>query len=85
MSGHIRAALQFAEGRPEEAFRTMQEVVERAGDSEYEDMETEIQLRCYEHGQPYYLPPRGALPWDNSSDPYTTARTLAFVTSFPDD
>ena len=48
-------------------------------------METEIQLRCYEHGQPYYLPPRGALPWDNASDPYTTARTLAFVTSFPDD
>ena len=31
--------------------------------------------------QPFY----GALPWDNSSDPYKTARTLAFVTSFPEE
>lgn len=85
MSGHIRAALQFAEGQPEEALRTMQEVVERAEDNLYEEPETERQLHCYENREPYYLPDYGNLPWDNSSDPYKTARTLAFVTSFPDE
>jgi serine/threonine protein kinase len=85
MSGHIRAALQFAERQWEEARMTMREVIEREGEFLFEEPETEEQLRCYEQNQPYYLPSYGALPWNTSSDPYQTARTLAFVTSFPDD
>ena len=62
-----------------EAARTMRAVVEAEGDLIYEEPETERQLRCYEEGEPYYLPDRGGSPWDKSFDPYKTARTLAFA------
>lgn len=80
MTGHIRAALRFAEGDLVEAARTMRAVVEAEGDLVYEEPETERQLRCYEKGEPYYLPDLGGSPWDNSFDPYKTARTLSFAT-----
>ena len=80
MTGHIRAALRFAEGDLVEAARTMRAVVEAEGDLVYEEPETERQLRCYEKGEPYYLPDLGGSPWDSSFDPYKTARTLSFAT-----
>ena len=83
MTGHIRAALRFAEGDLVEAARTMRAVVEAEGDLIYEEPETERQLRCYEKGEPYYLPDLGGSPWDNSFDPYKTARTLSFATLPP--
>ena len=83
MMGHIRAALRFAEGDRMEAARTMRAVVEAEGDLIYEEPETERQLRCYEDGKPYYLPEGGGFPWDKSSNPYKTARTLSFATLPP--